>query len=216
MPKSLELTGQKFGHLTVISQKKNIKSKTTRWICKCSCGNLVIMDGGMLKYRNKSCGCVHGLKPQEYIKSKVKVDTETGCWIWQGRGRRGKYGQAKWKSDIWMAHRLSYSVFIGPIPKNKLVLHNCPGGDNTLCCNFEHLFLGSNLDNSRDMVEKGRQAKGELNGSAKLKEMDVKEIKRLLILKKSKKEIASQFGLEVTAIYRIEKCHTWAHVVLDT
>lgn len=56
--------------------------------------------------------------------------------------------------SLHTAHRTSYSAFVGEIPQNMLVLHRC---DNRLCFNPAHLFLGTQLDNMRDMVGKGRQ-----------------------------------------------------------
>lgn len=58
MAKLLDLTGQKFGRLTVIERKENSKNGTARWLCKCECGNYVVVLSSMLKSgRTKSCGC---------------------------------------------------------------------------------------------------------------------------------------------------------------
>jgi hypothetical protein len=50
------------------------------------------------------------------------------------------------------AHRVSYTEFKGPIG-DKLVLHEC---DNRLCINPEHLWLGTQMENVKDMIDKGR------------------------------------------------------------
>lgn len=62
MSKLIDLTGKKFGMLTVIGQaeKKIFPSgqKQTQWLCKCDCGNEVIVLSHNLKTGNtKSCGC---------------------------------------------------------------------------------------------------------------------------------------------------------------
>lgn len=51
------------------------------------------------------------------------------------------------------AHRVSWIIFRGKIPKGKHVLHKC---DTPLCVNPKHLFIGTALDNIRDCFNKGR------------------------------------------------------------
>jgi hypothetical protein len=51
------------------------------------------------------------------------------------------------------AHRVQWEKFFGPIPEGMHVLHTC---DTPGCINIEHLFLGTNADNMRDMAAKGR------------------------------------------------------------
>src|SRR4051812_11259596 len=89
--------------------------------------------------------------------------TPGGCWLWtsargsshdpslygmfdpgDGRGSRG-------------AHRISWEIHHGrPVPEDLFVLHTC---DTPACVNPQHLFLGTHVDNMRDMVAKGRAAK---------------------------------------------------------
>lgn len=57
---------------------------------------------------------------------------------------------------IVKATHVSWKVFKGRFPK-RCVLHNCPAGDNPLCVNPGHLWLGTQLQNIADMVAKGRQ-----------------------------------------------------------
>lgn len=65
MAKAKDLTGQRFGRLTVLERAPNIiyssGSSATAWVCKCDCGNTVIIAGGHLKRKKnatKSCGCI--------------------------------------------------------------------------------------------------------------------------------------------------------------
>ena len=69
MGKFIDLTGQKFGRLTVIKRVEN-KGKETCWLCKCDCGNEIIVQSNNLKSGNsKSCGC---LNKEHLLKSITK------------------------------------------------------------------------------------------------------------------------------------------------
>ena len=62
MPKLIDLTGRRFGKLTVIgiaNKKKNGKDRHRRWLCKCDCGNDVVVATDKLNRGDtKSCGCL--------------------------------------------------------------------------------------------------------------------------------------------------------------
>lgn len=83
MGKFIDLTGNKYGKLTVLYRTTNYKKKTM-WHCKCECGNECDVDGGSLKNNNtKSCGCLHQqiLKQHNIEQSelnKIKLGTKFG------------------------------------------------------------------------------------------------------------------------------------------
>lgn len=55
----VDLTGQRFGRLTVIERSNN-KGRRVAWLCYCDCGNKVIaLSERLIAGRNKSCGCLH-------------------------------------------------------------------------------------------------------------------------------------------------------------
>ncbi len=57
--KLIDLTGQKFGRLTVI-ERHGVKDGHAAWNCKCDCGNIVTVNGRNLRNgRTQSCGCIH-------------------------------------------------------------------------------------------------------------------------------------------------------------
>lgn len=57
--KVIDLTGHKFGKLTVIKQVPNKTKGNARWLCQCECGNLKQVDAYHLKNNEiKSCGCL--------------------------------------------------------------------------------------------------------------------------------------------------------------
>ncbi len=58
MALAIDITGQKFGRLTVLERKENSKNGISRWLCRCDCGNLtVVLSTQLRKGRTKSCGC---------------------------------------------------------------------------------------------------------------------------------------------------------------
>lgn len=88
------------------------------------------------------------------IKSKIKE--VNGCWEWQGNINVNGYGHIEVKGKGMNAHRASWIAYNGDIESRTVVCHNCPNGDNRRCVNPDHLFIGSHKDNTRDMVNKGR------------------------------------------------------------
>jgi len=76
-----------------------------------------------------------------------------GCWGWGSAMYPTGYSPVRFKGKQKMAHRVSYEIFIGPIPDGMFVLHRC---DNRQCTNPDHLFLGTQADNISDMMGKGR------------------------------------------------------------
>lgn len=77
----------------------------------------------------------------------------SGCREWDLGRNRGGYGQSSFRRKGVGAHRLSYAAFNGVVKQGLYVLHRC---DNPPCINPKHLFLGTDLDNVRDMLKKGR------------------------------------------------------------
>ena len=56
--KLIDLTGQKFGRLTVIERAENSKQRRAQWFCKCDCGNsIVVRSAELLRGNTHSCGC---------------------------------------------------------------------------------------------------------------------------------------------------------------
>jgi len=94
---------------------------------------------------------------QQRFEGKFRVTP--GCWPWTGSKTLKGYGQLRWKYNSLVASRVSYELYVGPIPEGLMVRHRC---DNPSCVNPDHLELGTAADNSADMVQRGRHNNGSL------------------------------------------------------
>lgn len=55
-----DLTGKRYGRLTVLRLDKQLESGKTSWFCQCDCGNQCVVTAYSLHYnKRKSCGCLH-------------------------------------------------------------------------------------------------------------------------------------------------------------
>jgi hypothetical protein len=134
-----------------------------------------------------------------------KVKKTNNCWLWEASLRnKDGYGQFRLNGKMRLAHRVSWQLFNGATTLS--VLHKC---DNPPCVNPNHLFLGSQLDNIRDCINKGRFKSnvGENNPRAKLSITDVYKIKNRLNSGLTQSKIGKIFGVSQSAISRIKLDH---------
>lgn len=98
---------------------------------------------------------------EKFIEKVVLVPFHP-CWEWTGSKTRG-YGRLKIKGRKFSAHRVSYEIFKGPIPKDLVVMHSC---NNKSCVRPDHLSVGTPIQNSRDARRDGlyKQYKFCVNG----------------------------------------------------
>ncbi len=84
----------------------------------------------------------------------AKVGKTEGCWLWKGRRTESGYGHFGIRSGkMCRAHRFSFELAYGPIPSGMYICHHC---DNPPCVRPDHLFVGTNSDNAKDAIAKGR------------------------------------------------------------
>ena len=144
------------------------------------------------------------------FQEKYVCNLETGCWEWVGSKKHNGYGQINLGGrgkGMARANRVSYELFVGPIPNGLHVLHEC---DNSKCVNPKHLFLGTPAANSRDMKKKNRQ------GNKKLSNKEVVAIKEILARFPAITGIvgflARWFGVDQTNISCIRLGKTLSHL----
>ena len=145
-------------------------------------------------------------KIKQRFESKFRVTP--GCWIWTAAIRGKGYGCIWCDGMLVGAHRVSYELYVGPVPSGLVLRHTC---DFRLCVNPSHLLLGTVADNSQDMIDRGRGVypKGSRNGQSKLSEEQA-----IAILSDSRlpRIIASDYGVCRATIMDIKHGITWSHI----
>ena len=110
----------------------------------------------------------------DYITDRVAVDARTGCWMWTLALTPKGYARAAVNCVRHYGHRLAWQLARGPIPDGLCVCHSCdvlhaePLAYRR-CVNPDHLWLGTNADNTADMIAKGRAVyvRGERHGRSR-------------------------------------------------
>lgn len=130
--------------------------------------------------------------------------TET-CWLISGYGNAYGYGYCfdATRGGLMSAHRWSYLHHKGAIGPGLHVCHTC---DNRRCVNPDHLFLGTNLDNWKDAIAKGRMPKVKLNPE-KVREIRAHKASGLML-----KEIAAMYGVTLGSVWHITSGRSWKWV----
>lgn len=141
-----------------------------------------------------------------------RIERGDDCWEWTGTREHYGHGCLKVGNYAWKAHRLSWTLHHGPVPDGAFVLHRC---DNPPCVRPDHLFLGTQADNVRDMIEKGRAKHtprpGGANSYDKLSVSDVLEIRRRYAEGNIRqRDLGNDFGVSQTEISRIVRGTRWA------
>lgn len=151
---------------------------------------------------------------ERYItKFWAKVNKTDDCWEWTASTASG-YGQygyklGKWDYKIIQAHRYSWILHNGAIPKDLHVCHHC---DNRKCVRPEHLFLGTRNENMADMVSKGRSNQGERHPLARITAQDAREI---FVSDLPKQKLAERYGIIPAHVVQIQTFRRWQSVTRD-
>ena len=133
------------------------------------------------------------------------------CWEWNGNILSQGYGRMYHHStNEPKAHRLSYMINVGEIPKGALIRHSC---NNPKCVNPNHLSIGTNQDNSDDMKNTNRSLTGEKHPQSKLTNKDIIEIRNMFFKSKCKiTTLAYKYGVSDAAIHSIVTGNSWKHI----
>ena len=133
------------------------------------------------------------------------VEVESGCIEYQGRRGRFGYGMIRVGSRIdgtrrnERAHRVVWAHHNGPVPGGMVVRHTC---DNPPCVNIDHLEIGTQADNMRDRMVRGRAAK-------KLTGNDATQIRARVTAGEPKTAVAKDFGVSPSSVRAIVEGKTF-------
>lgn len=150
----------------------------------------------------------------------TKIHVTPGCWEWTaGRATNG-YGMLTVKvNGRWghgLAHRISYQIFVSTALDSQVVMHTC---DNRGCVRPDHLRLGTQSDNIRDMDMKGRRnlekaiTRGTSHYNARITDDDVRDIRKRYTGKYGNATaLAKEYGMTSQNIRTIGLRLGWRHV----
>jgi len=143
----------------------------------------------------------------------AKVNKTPTCWLWTAhrhyRTGYGSFARGGQYGGHVGAHRFSWELHNGPIPKGLSVLHKC---DVPACVNPNHLFLGTQVDNLKDMVAKNRHAKGQ---PSSLTPERVRQLRKDYAADADPgrvRRVATKYNVSLSSIRRIVANEVWKWV----
>jgi len=144
--------------------------------------------------------CIIGALPEKnHIDSFWRnVEKSNGCWLWVGKKSKRGYGELQVNKKYWSAHRFSYRLSNGRIYRSLDVLHSC---DTPLCVNSKHLSQGTQIENWKQAIKRGRY-------KAKLDFSKAQEI-RFLHPRVSQYELSRKFSVSQAQICAVLKNKYW-------
>lgn len=181
-----------------------------KW-CQCGCGELA----PIAPQTHARHGWVRG-QPMKYRRGHNSrswptwVETETGCWEWQGTIGHG-YGTIKLEGRTVLAHRLMYELHVGPIPPRPACIdHLCR---NRRCCNPAHLEIVTLAENSRRATRNPRPKRTRATRrhiARKLSIEAARDIRRVYAGGSvSYKQLAEQHGVSSAVVGGIVRGDIW-------
>lgn len=133
------------------------------------------------------------------------------CWDWVAFRLPGGYGRFRVGSRAEQAHRVSYALAFGSFDPSLDVLHRC---DRPCCVNPDHLFLGTDADNTRDKIAKRRHDFGTRHARSIVNDAVVMEMRAANAAGESTCAIAKRLGLKQPMVYDAIVGRSWRHLPL--
>lgn len=115
MNKRIDLTGRKFGDLTVIKlSNQKLKDGSRLWQCICTCGNTThVASFSLLHGHYKSCGCKRDKKRDAAAMKHIAKDSIDGTRKSALQAKIHKGNTSGHKGVTWIASRNKWRSYIG-------------------------------------------------------------------------------------------------------
>lgn len=174
------------------------------------CNSLFVSSAPNHRYCSLRCR----YSPEHNLADMLKKLGPDDCWEFQGHRNPQGYGKFGFRKSCWQAHRVAYTLAKGEIPPGLDVLHTC---DNPPCCNPDHLYVGTDADNTRDKIARNRlrPRKGERHGMHKMTETEARTVIAELGAGTPGRILARKYGVTDTAISLIKRGINWRHLRED-
>lgn len=156
----------------------------------------------------------HGIEKtdEDRFNNKYEINDGTGCWEWTAATDDDGYGVFTESGEYVRAHRYSYKLHNGEIPKGLFVLHDC---HNPGCVNPDHLHTGDGSDNMQDAIEAGRfpDTEQQRERVSVLDKDDVIEIRQRYKSEDiTQTSLADEYGVELPTVCDLLHGRTWSDV----
>jgi hypothetical protein len=152
---------------------------------------------------------IHESTLKRRFYERVEPDLNSGCWLWTGTMDECGYGRVRGPIKT-RAHRMSYMWNVGDIPDGRIVMHKC---DTPACVNPNHLRVGTQLENIKDRVVKGRcnggSQPGERSPLAKITAADAANIVARRANGETFGSIGKDYPISVVQVRRIAIGQRW-------
>lgn len=150
----------------------------------------------------------------EYAKAKflaLVLPQPNGCWYWSNHVKKSTgYGEMYLEGRSRGTHVVAQILFNGGLPDGCIVLHRC---DNPGCCNPDHVYAGTYLQNIADRRDRGRAPNGEKHHNVSITE---KMAIAILAEPGYPTAIAKKFGVTRNVVNLLKLGKTWKHLPRET
>lgn len=192
------------------------KARGTARCCQICNLPMPFLDGRSSRRRYCSPECINAARRATYTPRTPAVrpslatrlwsrirETPSGCWEFTGYVDAATgYGQIGNEGRLVLTHRASWELTHGPIPSSLVIRHKC---DNRPCINPEHLEIGTQADNVRDALERGRVARKFGLPHTRLSDDDVRSIRHSYASGTPSATLARQFGISSNYVTQLAR-----------